>query len=338
MSQIPLRVISCFTLTTLLLATGCSTQAPAPPAQPPASSASTPQRAAAPKIPGVTRHKAPGRLVAIGDIHGDLKAALTALRLAGAIDDRDTWIGGDLVVVQTGDLLDRGDDEQTIIDLLEALRLQAREAGGALIVLNGNHEIMNVQGDLRYVTPGGFEDFKDAQGVNADDPTLAAIPEKARARMAAFAPGRPYALKLADHDTIAIVEDTVFVHGGVLPEHVRYGVDKLNDETSAWMRGERRALPDVMRGDSSPIWSRHYSSEPVDDADCALLRQTLDLLGAQRMVVGHTVQKRGITSACEGCIWRIDTGMSAHYGGQPQALEITPSGPKILQRDDTAAP
>ena len=69
-----------------------------------------------------TRFPAAERIVAIGDLHGDLEATRRALRLAGAIDERDTWIGGDLVVVQAGDQLDRGNGEQAIIDLLERLR------------------------------------------------------------------------------------------------------------------------------------------------------------------------------------------------------------------------
>src|SRR5262245_45911028 len=52
---------------------------------------------------------APERVVAIGDLHGDLDSARRALVLAGAIDDKDAWIGGKLVVVQTGDEIDRGD-------------------------------------------------------------------------------------------------------------------------------------------------------------------------------------------------------------------------------------
>ena len=63
------------------------------------------------------------RIVAFGDVHGDLEAARGALRLAGAIDEQDHWIGGDLIVVQTGDQLDRGDQEQEILDLFERLRI-----------------------------------------------------------------------------------------------------------------------------------------------------------------------------------------------------------------------
>ncbi|MEO1267107.1 MAG: metallophosphoesterase [Myxococcota bacterium] len=324
MPQTWLRLLLFFTL--LLLGGCCAATTDPEPAPSPSPSTSSQQR--------TVHQQVPNRLVAIGDIHGDLKAAVKALRIARAIDAQGRWVGGDLVVVQTGDLLDRGDDEQAILDLLKALQPQAHDAGGALIVLHGNHEIMNVMGDLRYVTPGGFEDFKDAQGIDANDPALANIPEHARARMAAFAPGGPYARTIADHKVIAVVGDTVFVHGGVLPDHVRYGIDTLNAETSAWMRRERSSLPALMRSSSSPVWSRHYSSEPVDASDCALLHTTLNMLGAARMVVGHTVQRQGITSACEGKVWRIDTGMSAHYGGQPQVLEISSKGDvRILTAD-----
>lgn len=78
-----------------------------------------------------TRFPAPRRLVAIGDLHGDLEATRRVLRLAGAIDERDGWIGGDLVLVQTGDQLDRGDDEPEILDLFERLAREATAAGAA---------------------------------------------------------------------------------------------------------------------------------------------------------------------------------------------------------------
>ena len=105
------------------------------------------------RLPGAAR------LVAIGDLHGDFLATRKAFRLAGAIDETDRWVGGKLVVVQTGDQLDRGDEEREIIEFLERLQGEARIAGGSLVVLNGNHETMNVMGDFRYVTPGALRSF-----------------------------------------------------------------------------------------------------------------------------------------------------------------------------------
>ena len=72
----------------------------------------------------------PHRLVAVGDLHGDFGAAQRVLKLAGLIDGSDEWSGDDTVLVQTGDVLDRGDGERAIIELLEHIQKQAAKAGG----------------------------------------------------------------------------------------------------------------------------------------------------------------------------------------------------------------
>ena len=268
-----------------------------------------------------TRFPAPRRLVAIGDLHGDLEATRRALRLAGAVDERDAWVGGDLVLVQTGDQLDRGDDEPEILDLFDRLARDAAAAGGAVHVLNGNHEFLNVRGDVRYVTLDGFADFLDEPMPGLSGAGPAKVVAAVLARIKAFRPGGPMALRLAKRNVVVVVGDTVFVHGGVLPEVAEYGVERLNQETREWLRGERGGPPDLLLDRDGPVWSRHYSKD-TDEEDCRLLAETLAKLGASRMVVGHTVQKDRVTSGCDGRVWRIDTGMSRHYGGVPSALEI----------------
>lgn len=252
----------------------------------------------------------PGRVVAIGDLHGDFQATRKVLQLAGLTNEQDAWIGGKTTLVQTGDVLDRGDGEAQIFGLLFDLRDQAQAAGGRVVLMNGNHEVMNIQGDLRYVTPGAAVAFG---------------PD----RKAAFAPGSIWAKRLAELPIITQVGDTIFAHGGVLPQHARYGVAKINAEAKAWMRGDAAALPVALRGADSPIWTRLFSSGDVTP-HCATLAQTLDLLKAKRLVVGHTVQRGGPTSDCNGQVWRIDVGMSAHYGGAPAALEIVGDQVRIL--------
>lgn len=275
-------------LTHALLAACSSSQAEAPP---PASQA----------LHHV--HHASGRVVAIGDLHGDLDATRRVLRASGAIDGKDHWVGGKLVVVQTGDTIDRGDDDRAVIDLIERLRVEAQKAGGALIAMSGNHETMNVAGDMRYVSEASAAAFE--QG-----------------RVQAFAPGATYARIFASWPVITKVDRSVFVHGGVLLQHVRYGIDRINDETAAWMRGERTA-PEIMMGDDAPVWTRLYSADDEPSAEaCAQLKRVLAELGADRMIVGHTPQARGIDAACSDRVWRIDTGMSHHYGGPLQWLEI----------------
>ena len=278
----------------------------------------------------------PLRIVAFGDVHGDLEAARSALRLAGAIDEEDRWIGGALIVVQTGDQLDRGDDEQAILDLFERLRVESTAAGGAFHALLGNHELMNARGDLRYVTDGGFADFADAVDYDADDPLLAGFEPHERARMAALLPGRPYARLLAQRNVIVQVGDNLFVHGGVLPDHVTYGIDLINREVRAWLRGETDP-PGFLGRPDSPQWTRLYSNEP-DSLACEVLSDVLSRVDAKRIVMGHTIQDHGISGACEGRAWRIDVGMAAYYGGPDErgagdveVLEIVGDSVRVLR-------
>lgn len=270
--------------------------------------------AAAPALSPALSRPAAARIVAIGDLHGDLFAARAALQLAGAIDDADSWIGGELVLVQTGDVLDRGDDDRLILDLLARLRDQAEQAGGALLELSGNHEVMNVQLNFSYVTSGGFSAFEGPAG-----------------RELAFRPGGAYAARVARDPIVLKVGDTVFVHGGVLPKHVLYGLDRMNDEVRGWMLGELAAPPPVILEGDGLLWTRLYSSSP-ELTDCAQLEEALAMLGARRMVVGHTPQLNGINAACGERVWRIDTGMSRFYGGPVEVLEIAGESIRVLRQ------
>ncbi len=279
----------------------------------------------------VLRIQSGDRLVAVGDLHGDLAATRRVLVLAGVIDRNDRWVGGRTVLVQTGDQLDRGDDERAILDLLEILRDEASRAGGAVLALNGNHEIMNVLWDFRYVTDGGWRSFDGVPGLALDDPKVRELPEPNRARAAAFMPGGPYARKLAERHIAAIVGDSAFSHAGILPGSVA-GLVELDRGVQSLMRGEHdradETVAAIMNPDS-PVWTRRYGGE--DPGVCVPLEQALALLGAKRMVVGHTVQHGGISSDCDGKLWRIDVGLAGHYGGRPAALEIRPDGVRVIQ-------
>ncbi len=267
-----------------------------------------------------TRFESADRVVAIGDIHGDMEAAQNALRLAGAMDGEGRWIGGRLVVVQTGDILDRGDDEVEIADLFDRLSEEARSAGGAIHRLNGNHELMNAYQDFRYVTEGGFADFQDVLVPADPDSALAALDPSQRGRAMAFRPGGEFARRMARQNTAVIVGKTVFVHGGVLPANVDLGLEQMNAEIRSWLLGDS-PQPEWIRGDDSPIWTRIYSDKPTPEA-CDILSSVLGRLGVDRMVVGHTVQRTGITAYCGGRVWGIDVGLAAHYGGRTEVLEI----------------
>lgn len=314
----------------LALLPGCDRRVPEPPARPTADKTAPVAAPATPAPPGSRRYVRPAvdHLVAIGDLHGDLDVTRKALRLAGAIDGSDRWIGGKLVVVQTGDLIDRGDDDRAVLDLLARLEGEAKQAGGELVLVNGNHELMNVAFDFRYVTPASFTSFADQKGAKIDHPRLADLTPSERGRAAAFAPGGTYARQLAPRPVVAQVGRTVFVHGGVLPEHVTYGIDRLNDEVSAWMLGQRPEPPSAAAGEQGVAWTRAYSNDSRA-VDCARLERTLKALDADRMVVGHTPQTHGVSPACDGKVWRIDTGLSHHYGGPLQILDVDREGARV---------
>lgn len=244
------------------------------------------------------------RIVAVGDLHADLPQTLAVLRLVGVIDAEARWIGGDTTLVQTGDLTDRGPDSLEVIQLLDRLQLQAPAQGGQVISLLGNHETMNLLGDWRYVNPEDVEDFGSVE-----------------ARAAAFSADGDLGRSLLARDAIAEVGGVIFVHGGVSASVARDA-----GSTAAIAAQVRAALsgtgPTTILGPEGPLWYRGHLQAPEPIA-CAELEIVLGLLGAQRMVVGHTTQRSGVVaSRCGGRLLGIDTGISSHYGAQLSAVEI----------------
>lgn len=274
------------------------------------------------------RFPAVPKLVAIGDLHGDAQATRQVFQLAGAVDKAGHWNGGSLTVVQVGDQLDRGDGEAEILDFLDRVASEAERAGGRLIVLNGNHEIMNAQGDFRYVTPGAVHAFDQ---VTPRATAAARYPGDFQGRAAAFLPGGGTALRLARRNVIVQVGDTVFAHAGVRAPHVDYGIDRLNRDAQAWFRGELSMPPRLLTDEEGPVWTRIYGAPDMASNACSVLIQALGRLGARRMVVGHTVQTAGVNGACSDQVFRVDVGLSAHYGSGPiQALMIEDDKVKVL--------
>src|ERR1700687_5551053 len=111
------------------------------------------------------------RIVAIGDVHGDYQRLMELLRTATLVDAKGAWTGGATHLVLTGDMVDRGDHSAQVLDLLMDLEPKARKAGGRVHALIGNHEAMDLYGDLRYVTREDFAGFALANkgGANSKD-------------------------------------------------------------------------------------------------------------------------------------------------------------------------
>ena len=282
-------------------------------------------------MPGSAQSVGAGRIVAIGDVHGDLAAFRTALRAAGAINSAGNWVGGSMTVVQMGDLIGRGDQERQVLDFLLDLQSRAASGGGTLHALIGNHEVFGGRLDNQAVGPNPFPAWESVPGLRRDDPRLLHLPPTARARGAALMPGGPYARKLAALPVVLRIGDTVFVHGGVVPRWARYGVERINQEVRQWLLGLAREPDSALGVDDGDrvMWTRQFSSN-VTAEDCVLLKESLGILGAKRMIVAHTVHAE-ITARCDEQVWAVDVGMSRAYGGQVQVLEIINDRLRVLR-------
>lgn len=295
----------------------------------------------------MSMYPAADRIVAIGDVHGDVNAMRQALRNARVIDDKDGWVGGKTVLVQVGDQLDRGNREREVLDLLFKLQDSAPGDGGAVHILLGNHELMNSRLDFRYVSRGGFDDFHRDGGIKTvfgkkfkprmslrNNESIGMLPEKMQARARSLVAGGPLAVELSQRARLSvIVGDNLFIHAGLSPKHLNYGgwvgehamdaIHEINLATRKFLLGSGD-FPSILSGQTSPVWMRDYSRPSVRNGgpECQMLNETLKRVGVKRMIVGHTPQAEGINSACGGRVWRIDTGMSSAYGGVPEAIEI----------------
>lgn len=192
------------------------------------------------------------RIVVVPDVHGAYDELVRVLRAASVVDESLAWTGGDAHLVSLGDLLDRGAESRKVMDLLMRLQEEAPAAGGWVHVVLGNHEHMNLIGDLRYVAPGEFGAFaaEEAEVARemARDRFVARNPDMSPeeqiaafanryppgyfAHRAAFRPDGEYGRWLLTLPTIIVINDTAFVHGGLPPATADWTAGQLNETFS----------------------------------------------------------------------------------------------------------
>jgi hypothetical protein len=195
--------------------------------------------------------------VAIGDVHGDFDDFVAILQKSGLIDAQHHWIGGKTTLVQVGDLLDRGPKPRDVMDLLMALEKEALQAGGQVVSLLGNHEMMNIMGDLRYVTPVNFASFADSKSEERQKAAYQAYVKWRSSHMAlfaelaqpmeltegewmarhpagyveqrdAFTPNGVYGKWLREHSALTDIGGVIFLHGGINPNVAKMKLDGIN--------------------------------------------------------------------------------------------------------------
>jgi hypothetical protein len=254
------------------------------------------------------------RIVAVGDVHGDVEALKEVLKLAGLLDEKGRWSGGKAHLVQTGDIPDRGDHTREAFELLMRLEGEALAAGGRVHALLGNHEVMNMLGDLRYVSPGELASFAD-QG--KDEP---GTPRGLAGHRAAYGLAGRYGRWLRKHAAVVRINDTLFVHGGVAPVVPAKTLAELN----RWVRQDLFPgnPPGGGKDAQGPLWFRGYALGQEESAEQGL-DEVLKRFGAKRMVMGHTTDRDGkVRTRFGGKAVFIDTGLSTGYGRHIAALEL----------------
>jgi hypothetical protein len=204
------------------------------------------------------------RIVAFGDVHGDLPALHKFLLAAGVIDPASLeqqpqqikWTGGDTILIQTGDILDRGAKELECFRTLCTLAHQAEEVGGKVYVLYGNHESLNAAGLFQYADPEGNVEFEQTFGKRLDENFGSnrwrlQFGGNEPARWAACEPGGLLAngggSMMENMMVSCLLGRTVFVHGGLRAEHLvdrianpqdvnsYEGISKMNREARDWI-------------------------------------------------------------------------------------------------------
>lgn len=234
----------------------------------------------------------PQRIVAVGDLHGDFGAWQDIARDARVIDARGHWAGGNTILVQLGDVLDRAPDSLKIVRSLQQLQKEAPRKGGKAIVVLGNHEAMNLLGNFRYTTPGEFAAMTDAQSAARRDGVYQAnraqIEAAARAANPALTPVQVRQAWDAEHPlgwverrlawgpsgelgkwatrnpAVARVGGTLFVHGGLSAEYSRLSIDEINRRVAAAMVAGTDGPASILNDPLGPLWYRGLVTRDPD--------------------------------------------------------------------------
>ncbi|MEH6588875.1 MAG: metallophosphoesterase [Halioglobus sp.] len=202
------------------------------------------------------------RVVAFGDVHGAYTDWTSMLQEVGVIDQQLNWAGGKTHLVSLGDLIDRGPGSRAVVELLMKLEQQAKKAGGAVHLVLGNHEVMVMTGDLRYVSVAEFAAFADDETAAERDELYAqyrrynAGGNEAAVRAdfdknhppgfiglrKAYAPDGHLGNWLLQQPLVLKVNDKVYMHGGIADSVSQDSLKEINKKAG----GELKEFLDAM--------------------------------------------------------------------------------------------
>lgn len=247
----------------------------------------------------------PSRILAISDIEGNFMAFLKLLLHNKVIDKYLRWIFNDGHLVIVGDCFDRGEEVMECLWLIYSLEEKARYAGGYVHFLLGNHEIMNMNGDWRYVHP------KYAQSSSVPYTAL-------------YTGNNELWYWLRTKNIMEKIGDVLFVHAGVSPEllKLQLTLPDINKKVRPFYDRANQSFEDpllstVFNSNHSPFWYRGYylAGNTISEE---LIDATLEQFGVKTIVTGHTVVDQ-VMPFFNGKVINIDTD---HAAGKSEGLLI----------------
>lgn len=290
------------------------------------------------------------RVVAIGDLHGDYQQYLNVMQSAGLLDKKGKWIGGETHLVQTGDVTDRGDDSRKIIDHLIKVSREAKKKGGYVHMLIGNHEAMNMIGDLRYVTPGEFASYKSRNAQKLQDKQWQVQLEWLQANLPDFdasqvdiykaqwlekvplgwvehritwSPGGEYGTWVEENPAAIQINDSIFLHGGISARYCKFSLAALTEQMHTALVNFDPANSDTIVDDPlGPIWYRGLAQQEETAVFTQTVENILNRYAAKRMVIGHTPTGGVVWPRFDQRVIANDTGLASYYGSHIGILEI----------------
>lgn len=248
------------------------------------------------------------KICAISDIHGQFDKMTKLLKAIGIIDDRLQWNWGNGHLVVTGDMFDRGAKVTEILWFIHELEKEAQTKGGRIHYLLGNHDIMVMRGDIRYVNKK-YESVSKELKISIRD---------------LYGPETEFGRWLRSKNVIVKINDILFVHAGVSPEVCKrgYTVQMINEKirNSIDARDYTIQFDDDLKmlyGYEGPIWYRGYIMDwqGIPKATEEQVKSILDFYSARAVAVGHTIVEK-LTPLHRNRVFAIETGMSGNSEGE----------------------
>jgi hypothetical protein len=258
-------------------------------------------------------YEKPGKLLILSDIEGNFYAFRKLLQANHVIDDNYNWIFGNGHLVLLGDFFDNGKQVTECLWLSYYLEEKSIVQGGYVHFVLGNHELMNMSGDLRYVQPKYLDNctklLHERYSSLYNDKTEL---------------GR----WLRTKNIIEKSGDLIFVHGGFHED-----VNKLSLSITAMnavVRKQYGTTDDYQSTDfpsaektlyynkTAPFWYRGYYKGDRT-AMQAQVDNTLKKFDVSRIITGHTIIADTVSSWYIGKVIDVDTH---HAGGKSEALFI----------------